>query len=319
MTWKSLRYRAEFFVFKAVLATVRCLSYRQSVLLAESIAKFAFYCLPKKLTRYQVCRKNLEIAFGDELTDERADEIILGMWIHLLRLIVEMIQLPRKLRRENFRECVTFHDRYRAVESLTTNRPVILLSGHFGNWEMSLVSFGLFGFRAGAVARALDNPYLHEWFREFREQTGHYMILKSGASDEVSEEMEAGGRVAMLGDQDAGPRGLFVDFFGKPASTFKSIGLLALQYDALICVGYARRLPDDFVNSRWTRYEIGVEEIIDPQEEDLQGNVQAITQRYSDALERVVRQNPEQYFWVHRRWKSEPRKRVKRPRPAKAA
>ncbi|MBV07831.1 lysophospholipid acyltransferase family protein [Rubinisphaera sp.] len=319
MTGKSIRYLAEYTVFRLLTAAIGCLSYRQSVLVAESIARFAFFCLPRKLTRYKVCRENLQTAFGDELDDERADRIILGMWIHLLRLIVEMIQLPRKLRRENFHECITFQDRHLAVTSLTSDRPVILLSGHFGNWEMSLVSFGLFGFRAGAVARALDNPHLHDWFRRFREQTGHYMILKSGASEEVSAEMESAGVVAMLGDQDAGPRGLFVDFFGKPASTFKSIGVLALQYDALICVGYARRLPDDFINSRWTRYEIGIEAVIDPRDEDLAGDVQAITRRYSAALEQIVLKSPEQYFWVHRRWKSEPRKRVKKTAVPKAA
>jgi len=319
MTWKSIRYRLEFLVFRMLVAVIGALSFRQSVRLAEGIARFAFYRLPRKWTRYKVCRENLQIAFGDELSDEQADRIILGMWKHLLRLIVEMIQIPRKLHRENYRECVTFRNRSLAVEALTRNRPVILLSGHFGNWEMSLVSFGLFGFRAGAVARALDNPYLHDWFREFRELTGHYMILKSGASKEIVTEMEAEGMVAMLGDQDAGSRGLFIDFFGKPASTFKSIGVLAMQYDALICVGYARRLEDDFINNRWARYEIGVEEIIDPRDEDLAGDVKAITSRYCNALEKVIRRSPEQYFWLHRRWKSEPRKRKKKQAGVKAA
>ncbi|MCA8987379.1 MAG: lysophospholipid acyltransferase family protein [Planctomycetaceae bacterium] len=319
MTGKSLRYGLEYCVFRLIMAFVGCLSYRQSVMVAEGIARFAFYYLPRKLTRYQVCRENLRIAFGDDLDDERADRIILGMWIHLLRLVVEMIQLPRKLRRENFRECILFQDRHLAVESLTRDRPVILLSGHVGNWEMSLVSFGLFGFRAGAVARDLDNPYLHEWFRRFREQTGHYTIAKSGASEGVAEEMEHAGTVAMLGDQDAGPKGLFVDFFGKPASTFKSIGLIALQYNALICVGYARRLEDDFVESRWARYEIGIEEVIDPLDPELAGDVREITRRYSAALERIVLKDPTQYFWVHRRWKSQPRSRAEKQALPKAA
>ncbi len=319
MTWKSIRYRLEFLVFRLLVAIIGALSFRQSVRLAEGIAKFAFYCLPRKWTRYQVCRENLKIAFGDELSDEQADRIILGMWKHLLRLIVEMIQIPRKLRRENYRQCVIFRNRSLAVQALTGDRPVIVLSGHYGNWEMSLVSFGLFGFRVGAVARTLDNPYLQQWFQQFRELTGHYVIPKSGASKEIVAEMESEGMVAMLGDQDAGSRGLFIDFFGKPASTFKSIGVLAMQYDALICVGYARRLEDDFVNSRWARYEIGVEEIIDPRDDDLAGDVRAITARYCSALERAIRRSPEQYFWLHRRWKSDPGQRKKKKLRAKAA
>jgi len=316
MTWKSLRYRLEYLVFQIGCAAVGCLSYRQSVALAECLARFLFYRLPRKWTRYQVCRDNLQIAFGETLTDERANEIILGMWIHLLRLIVEVIQLPRKLRRENFRECVTFRDRNKGISAYLSERPRIVLSGHFGNWELSLVGFGLFGFQVHAIARPLDNPYLHAWFQRFREQSGHRLVMKSGATEQISEVMEAGGAVAMLGDQDAGPRGLFVDFFGRPASTYKSIGLLSLQYDAPICIAYARRLKDNFVNARWARYEIGIEDVIDPRDPELAGDVRAITERYTQALERIVSRNPEQYFWVHRRWKSEPgKKRTKKQTP----
>ena len=311
MTAKAIRYRLEYFVFQVACALIGCLSYRQSVMLAQGLARLPFFRVPRKWTRYHVCRENLRIAFGEELSDARADEIILGMWTHLLRLLVEMIQMPRKIRRENFREVITFSNRAQGVRAFVSERPRIVLSGHYGNWELSLVCFGLFGYRVGAVARALDNPYLHRWFQRFREQSGHTMILKSGASQEIATLMEQGGAVAMLGDQDAGPRGMFIDFFGHPASTFKSIGVLSLQFDAPICVAYARRLEDDFINFRWARYEIGTEEIIDPRDPELAGNVKAIAERYTQALERIVRRNPEQYFWVHRRWKSQPARKQK--------
>ncbi len=316
MNWRSLRHRLEYFGFQFVCMLIGCLSYRQSVAAAEGLAHLLFFWLPRKWTRYQVCRENLRLAYGEELSDQRADEIILGMWKHLLRLVVEMIQMPRKIHQENFRELITFRNRAEGVSAYLTERPRIVLSGHFGNWEVSLVCFGLFGFRLGAVARALDNPYLHRWFQQFREQSGHSMILKSGATQEVSRLMEQGGAVAMLGDQDAGPRGMFIHFFGHPASTFKSVGLLSLQYDAPIYVAYARRLEDDFVNSRWARYEIGTEEVIDPRDPELAGDIRAIAERYTQALERIVRRNPEQYFWVHRRWKSQPARKREQARAA---
>jgi KDO2-lipid IV(A) lauroyltransferase len=124
--------------------------------------------------------------------------------------------------------------------------------------------------------------------------------------------LEQGGSLGMLCDQDAGPRGLFVEFFGRRASTFKSIALLAIEHRALICVGYARRLPDDFENNFWVRYELGCEEIIDPLEIKGGDEIREITQRFTRALERAVRLSPEQYFWVHRRWKSVPGRRKKR-------
>jgi KDO2-lipid IV(A) lauroyltransferase len=193
---------------------------------------------------------------------------------------------------------------------------VILLSGHFGNWEMAISIFGLFGFRMGLVARELDNPYINLWVDRFRKFTGHRSISKNGGAGEMVALLERGGSLAMLGDQDAGRSGLFVDFFGRPASTFKSIALLAMEYRALICVGYARRLEHETLPGGWPRFELGCEEVIDPLEFDSPDALREITQRYTAALERVVRRSPGQYFWVHRRWKSRPGQRGKARRKA---
>ena len=124
--------------------------------------------------------------------------------------------------------------------------------------------------------------------------------------------LEHRSHLALLGDQDAGSRGLFVPFFGKEASTFKSIALLAIQSRAVICVGYARRLEDDFDRYRWARFELGCEEAIDVLDYESPDAVREITQTFTSALERVVRRAPEQYFWVHRRWKSKPRQRSRK-------
>ena len=123
--------------------------------------------------------------------------------------------------------------------------------------------------------------------------------------------LKRGGNLGMLCDQDAGPRGLFVDFFGRPASTFKSIALLALEYDALITVSYSIRRPDNFDETPWVKYEFGCEALIDPRTITSSDPVGEITRLYTAALEQAIRRAPEQYFWVHRRWKSEPRVRQK--------
>ena len=113
--------------------------------------------------------------------------------------------------------------------------------------------------------------------------------------------LQSGRVLSMLADQDAGPRGLFVDFFDRPASTHKAIALLAIEHKAPIVVGVARRLGDEFA------YEIRCEEIIEPAE--LSGSnddVRLLTQRYTSALERLIRLDPSQYLWLHRRWKHQP-------------
>jgi len=111
---------------------------------------------------------------------------------------------------------------------------------------------------------------------------------------------------------------VFTDFFGKPASTIKSIALLALQHDALIVVGGAWRLPRDKQReSRWVEFSLMTSALIDSRDFTSKDAVPEITQAYTTALEKLIRCAPEQYFWVHRRWKSEPR--TKKTRSDRAA
>lgn len=308
---KKQRQLLEYLIFRGVECVISAMPVPVMVRVCKFLGFVFARCLPKKLTRHRVASENIRTAFGEDLPDEEVNRIIEQMWVHLFRMVTEIIQLPRKLRLYNCAEVISFRNRDATVQALCSGRPVIVLSGHFGNWEMAMSTFGLFGFRMGVVARDLDNPYLHNWFHRFRQMTGHCMISKNGGSDQMVNMMESGGHLGLLGDQDAGSRGLFVPFFGKEASTFKSIALLAMQYNAVICVGYARRLKDDFQNHRWVRYELGSEDIIDPKDYDGPDAIRELTERYTQALERVISYSPEQYFWVHRRWKSIPRKRKK--------
>ncbi len=318
----SCRHWAEYLLFRSLTCLVLCLSVRQSRALAGLLANLLTDWVPRRISRYDVAVENLTIAFGVERSPVQRHELIRQMWRHLFQLVVEMIQAPRRLCLETCREAIVFRDRRQCIAALSTGRPVLILSGHFGNWEVAMSSFGMFGYAMGVLARPLDNPLIHAWFKASREQTGHQLILKKGGFDDLISIVQAGGAVGVLADQDAGSRGLFVDFFGRPASTFKSIALLALEYDALICVGYAARLPEDLLPgssaSRWVRYEVGCETVIDPREITSSDPVGEITSRYTSALEQVIRRHPEQYFWIHRRWKSEPRQK-KSPRAAKAA
>ncbi len=312
MIWKSFRYRIEYFAFRSIVCLLQMFSVRQTRTLARFGAWLLTDILPRRLTRYHVAAENLRRAFGESLTDERVHEMIHGMWVHLFRMVAEMVQVPRKLTLENCRECIVFRNRARVVKALCSGRPVMILGGHFGNWEITLATFGMFGFSMGLIAREMDNPFLHQWFVEGRELFGHKLYLKKGNFEGITDLLQAGGNLMLLGDQDAGRRGIFVDFFGTPASTFKSIALMALEYKAIIVVGYGIRLPDDDLHGRWARFEIGCEDLIDPLELDSDDELREITERYTQGLERAILRAPEQYFWVHRRWKTLPRQRKKR-------
>lgn len=296
------------------------LSVRATIRLAETAAWLLTRVFPQRLTRYDVAADNIRSAYHGTLTDSQVNQLIFDMWVHLFRLVAETVQLPRKMTLTNCREVIVFRNRQVVLKALCSGRPVFVLGGHFGNWEVSTATFGLFGFPMGIIARKLDNPYLHRWFFESRQQTGHKLYLKRGGWSGMNELLEAGGNLGFLCDQDAGQRGVFVDFFGRPASTFKSIALMAIEYRALLVVGYGIRLPDH-PDARWVRYEIGCEEVIDPLSfEYNRETVEKITQRYTAALERAIHRAPEQYFWIHRRWKTRPgevrKRRGKRKRSA---
>lgn len=307
MTLKDARWQAEYALFRLLACLVEILSPRQTARLAEGLAWIFVRVLPHRWTRYDVAYENIRLAFeARHVSPAEIDDLIRGMWVHLFRLVAEVIQFPRKFRLENCRDIIVFRNRRMAVQALSTGRPVFVLGGHFGNWEASTATFGLFGFPLGIVARKLDNPYLHAWFLAAREKTGHRLLLKTGGWDGMVDLLNAGGNLGLLCDQDAGKRGVFVNFFGRPASTHRSIALMALEYKALVLVGYGRRLPDDFENSRWARFEIGCEAVIDAASIQAADEVRALTEQISQALQRSVERSPEQYFWVHRRWKTLP-------------
>ena len=157
----------------------------------------------------------------------------------------------------------------------------------------------MFGFRTYAVARRIDNPHLDRFLARFRSGTGQTILDKNTDYDRIQQVLREGGAIAMLCDQDAGQRGMFVDFFGRPASTFKSIALLALEYNAALVVVGVPKVGEPM------RYQVVSEEVILPEDyADRPDAAKAITQRYTAALERLVRRSPGQYFWLHRRWKT---------------
>ena len=315
----SIRHRLEFFVFQTLVCIVDCLSPRATAWLAKQLAWFVHDLLPRKWTRYKVARENVRLAFGERYSEAEIEQLVYRMWVHLFRTVAEVVQSMRKLHIHSYRQAIQFADFTRTNEAVCSGRRVIMLGGHFGNWEVGMSLFGMWGFPMGIVAREMDNPYLQEWFRHYREITGHRLMMKSGGYDDMTSLLRKGGNLGMLCDQDAGPRGLFVDFFGRPASTFKSIALLALEYDALIIVGYSIRRPDKFDDCPWVQFEVGCEALIDPRNITSNDPVGEITRQYTAALEQAIRRAPEQYFWVHRRWKSEPKVRQKCIEPQRLA
>ncbi|MFO0811487.1 MAG: hypothetical protein U0746_22895 [Gemmataceae bacterium] len=248
----------------------------------------------------EVARGNLRHAFPD-WSDAAIDATVRQVYRHFCTMIVELVQIPRKMHIHNWGDYIHLVHGDRVVRGLTDRRPLLFVTGHFGNWEMAGYALGMFGFRTSAVARRLDNPHLDRFLKRFRQGTGQAILDKNADYERIQQVLRDGGALAMLADQDAGPRGLFVDYFGRPASTFKSIALLSLEYDAPLIVMGVPKVGEPM------RYDVVAEEVLDPRDYASERDpAKAMTQRYTAALERLVRRAPGQYFWLHRRWKHAP-------------
>ena len=289
-----------YMVVRSLVAFAQMLSIEQSYGLAHFLG-WVLYQADKR--HREVGLDNLKHAYGDAMSQRERDEVVRGVYRHFCMMLIEILHLPRKIQLTNWRDYFVLEGHGHLLDLfMSGKRPLIFLTGHYGNWEMAGYVFGLFGFPTVAVARTLDNPYLERYLKSFRERTGQQLIPKSGGFDQMVEVLKNNRALSFLADQDAGQRGLYVDFFGRPASTHKAIALLAIEHNAPVVVGYARRIGPGF------RYEVGCDAIIEPEEwTGTADDARLLTQRYTSALERIIRRDPEQYLWLHRRWKHQPK------------
>lgn len=256
--------------------------------------------------RRSVVAENLARAMPQQSVAARA-RIGRAMWEHLFLMVCELAHLQRKLHDTNWRRYLRVEQRRIVVGALLESRPAVIVSGHFGNFELGCYVIGLLGFRGYAIARPLDNPFLDRLVRRFRESRGQYILDKDGCAPQIAELLAAGETLVLLGDQHAGPKGCWVDFFGQPASCHKGVALFTLTSGApMVVLGVVRQ-------GEPLRYAVELAGFADPRQlpEEL-SNVKGLTRWYNACLEEKIRQYPEQYWWLHRRWKAA------RPRPAAA-
>jgi len=245
--------------------------------------------------------ENLHASFPDK--DEKwIEETGIRSFENLVMLTVDVIFSPRLIRKENWEQ----YSRYKNVERvkwmMRGKQPLLLAAAHYGNFEIMGYLMGEFGFDIYSIARPFDNKFLNSYLYDVRQRNGQKIIDKKGASEKMEQIVKQGSALCFIADQNAGKKGVFVDFFGRKASTYKSIGLLAIQYNLPIGVGVSRRIDDRFF------FEIEIARLIMPDEwKDKDDPLLWITQEYTRAFEDSIRKDPTQYWWIHRRWKTRPK------------
>ena len=252
-------------------------------------------------------------SLGDTYTPAEIREIAARSLESTVMFAVEVICLPRLVNRFTWSRYVRLVNFRGLLDLIIEGRGLILVTGHYGPFELIGHCLRCYGFRIAALMRPLDNVHLNRFVVATRRTHGLILLDKKGAMAHSRDLVQNGTLLGFIGDQDAGRKGVFVDFFGRPASTYKSIGLLALSTGRPIVVGYVRRHGNE------AKYDIGVQRIIRPEEwEAREDPLRWITERYTAEIEAIVRAAPEQYLWIHRRWKSVPRKQSGHSRAGKS-
>ncbi len=297
-----------YLVVRAFVCLIQTMSLETCHAIARVLARVA--CDVLKLRR-NVVDENIRHAFP-HLTERQRLASARKMWEHLFLMVCEIAHAPRKIHETNWRHYFNIHRKSEMVGYLLDPRPLVLVSGHYGNFEITSYMAGLLGFPTYAIARRLDNPYLDRYVNRFRSTNGQFILPKEGSSGQIDQVLRAGGIIALLGDQSAGAKGCWVEFLGRPASSHKAVALFTLVSGAPLVVAYGRRTGSAL------HIEIGLQGVADPQIPGPElASVKSLTQWYNTVLESVILSGPEQYWWVHRRWKGQPAKRRKRkPKPA---
>ena len=251
--------------------------------------------------RRRLVLENLRRAFGETLPETEIRRLAQAFYAHFARFIVEFLRLPwmsgarRKawIRVENMESPIRAHDK---------GKGLLLLTGHFGNWEVATVAGigqfsqykGLFHF----VRRPLKPWLLNEFVTRRFKRAGFGTLAKRGSLDAILDLLAAGAIIVYVFDQHAGGReGVVVDFLGHPAGTFKSMAILAMSTGASVVPASSWREPD---GTHVLRFEDPLPLI---ECEDASEAIRLNTRAYNAALERMLLRHPEQWIWMHRRWK----------------
>jgi Kdo2-lipid IVA lauroyltransferase/acyltransferase len=290
---RKLEYAAAWPFIKLLGILPRPLSRAFAIALAQ-----LFYLFHVRLRR--VGLRNLAMAFPEKSEAERA-RILRGVFTSLGRQLAEVCQFP-KYTKENIDEVVVYDGLENYERAYAHGKGVLFVTAHFGAWELSAFAHSLHGHWLHVVMRPMDNGYLDRLIQGYRTMHGNKTVGKDDFVRGLLAAMKAGEVVGILMDTNmTPPQGVFVDFFGIPACTASGLARIALRTDAAVVPGFT--IWDESMGKYRLRFDPAVELV---RTGDLEADIVANTQKFTKVIEDYVRKYPEQWLWVHRRWKTRP-------------
>ncbi len=266
--------------------------------LATAVASALYGVLPK-LRR--TAEFNLRLAFP-EWDEARRRQVIRGMVRNLGWMAAEFARFPRYTR-ENIEDVLILDGDENFLNGQRRGKGVLYLTGHIGAWELSSFAHALYGFPLHYMARPLDNALVDKLVNRYRCSSGNEPIFKNESARALLKILKEAGTVGILADQNTMPdEGVFVDFFGKSACTTTGIARVALHTGAAVVPGYA--YWDASIGTYRLRFEPAVELV---RTGNTERDIFVNTQRFAKVIEEIIRKYPEQWVWVHARWKTRPK------------
>jgi KDO2-lipid IV(A) lauroyltransferase len=248
----------------------------------------------------QVGMRNLAMAFPERNETDRR-RILRGVFTSLGRQLAELCQFPRYTA-ANVDEVVVYDGLEHFEKAYARGKGVLFLTAHFGGWELSAFAHSLHGYWLHVVMRPMDNVYLDQLLQSYRTMHGNKVVPKDDFVRGLLGAMKCGETVGILMDTNmTPPQGVFVDFFGIPACTASGLARIALRTDAAVVPGFT--IWDERLGKYRLRFDPAVELV---RTGDVEADIVANTQKFTKVIEEYVTRYPEQWLWVHRRWKTRP-------------
>jgi KDO2-lipid IV(A) lauroyltransferase len=295
----TLRLKAEAAAVRTVFALLGAFPLRASMAIGIFFAKAAVFLFPRLL---KTAKRNLEIAMPDLREDER-DRIAKGSYRSLGRQM-GFVSHFHKFDRDDIQNLIGLVGREENFDpAIDKGTGILFFTGHFGSWEVFNLLSPSFGYEMNILVRRIDNPYVEEFVESLRSRFGSVTVGKKEIGRGLYKILENGGLLGILADLNAQHHdGVFVDFFGVPACTTKSIAKIALRTRTVVMPAFA------VWEEKEGKYVVYLEEPIDfgdsgNQKED----VYELTRKITESVEKFVRKYPEQWLWIHKRWKTRPK------------
>lgn len=276
----------------------RFLPYKWCLLIGKSVARL-LYPIAKK--HRKIAYENISYAFP-ELTESEKQNLVKKHFLHIGVLLGDSLYAPR-INRKWLEKYAVYDDDSQEIERRVrdSGEGVILISGHFGSWEL-LVNYLGYVFKGLGIYKKIKNPYLDNWYKKLREASGIDLVSTEEPSSIIAKQLKKGRWIGFGADQNAGNVGIFVKFMNRYASTFQGPALM----------GYltgGRMLLYSFIKDEKDRVHIRIKDLGTVDKKKYSNKKDAIryyTELWTKTLEKEIHKFPEQYFWVHRRWKTKP-------------